>query len=97
MKNYKLRGTLEPLENKSRRFYFEDPKMSASEKKRLANQVLANDRVEKTRQELLEFLENWDYEKYPKITQANLIKVSGRDRKTIQNHYRMVRNRFENK
>jgi hypothetical protein len=97
MKNYKLRETLEPLENKSRRFYFENPKMSASEKKRLANQVLANDRVEKTRQELLEFLENWDYEKYPKITQANLKKVSGRNKKTIETHYREVRNRFENR
>lgn len=97
MKNYELRGTLEPLENKSRRFYFEDPKMSASEKKRLANKVLANDRVEKTRQELLEFLENWDYEKYPKITQANLRLVSGKDKKTIETHYREVRNRFENR
>ncbi|UTX46812.1 hypothetical protein [Chryseobacterium sp. MA9] len=94
---YKLRGVLEPLENRTRRFYFEDPTMPAPEKKKLVNQILAKDKVEKTRQELLRYLENWDFEKYPKITQANLIKVSGRDRKTIQNHYRVVRNRFENK
>ncbi|MDR4952604.1 hypothetical protein REB14_10495 [Chryseobacterium sp. ES2] len=74
MKNYKLRGTIEPVENKSRRFYFEDPKMSASEKKRLANEVLANERIEKIRQELLKYLENWNYETYPKITQASLRK-----------------------
>ncbi|MFP3597940.1 hypothetical protein [Chryseobacterium sp. SIMBA_029] len=97
MKSYKLRGMLEPLENRTRRFYFEDPKMPTPEKKKLVNQVLANDRVENTRQELLEYLENWDYEKYPKITQVNLQKVSGRNKKTIENHYREVRNRFENK
>lgn len=94
---YKLRGVLEPWENRTRRFYFEDPKMPAPEKKKLVNQILAKDKIEKTRQELLKYLENWDFEKYPKITQANLIKVSGRDRKTIQNHYREVRNRFGNK
>lgn len=94
---YKLRGVLEPLENRTKRFYFKDPKMPAPEKKKLGNRVLANDRAENTRQELLGYLENWDYEKYPKITQVNLQKVSGRNRKTIENHYREVRNRFENK
>ncbi|NML70621.1 hypothetical protein HHL23_12505 [Chryseobacterium sp. RP-3-3] len=94
---YKLRGVLEPLENETKRFYFKDPKMPASEKKTLGNRILANDRAEKTRKELLGYLENWDYEKYPKITQVNLQKVSGRNRKTIENHYREVRNRFENK
>lgn len=74
MKNYKLRGTIELVENKSKRFYFENPKMPASEKKRLANGVLANDRIEKIRQELLKYLENWNYETYPKITQASLRK-----------------------
>ncbi|PTT22849.1 hypothetical protein DBR28_19415 [Chryseobacterium sp. HMWF028] len=81
MKSYKLIGMLEPLENRTRRFYFDDPKMPAPEKKKLVNRILANDRVEKTRQELLEYLENWDYEKHPKITQANLRLVSGKNKK----------------
>lgn len=66
-----------------------------SEKLKINGKILGNERSEKTFNELLNFVLNWDYEKHPKITQKKLKELTGKNKKTIEKYYRSVLNTVE--
>lgn len=74
--------------NEFRRFiYNPDYDLSDTEKRIQNMKILNKDRVDKTKSEISFFIENWDYIKLGKISQAKLIKVSKKNKKTIEKYY----------
>jgi len=91
-KIYNLRGKIEPRNNADRRIVYGDEIITFSQKLKINGKVLGEDRSKKTFNELLNFVLNWNHEKYPKITQKLLIEVSGKNKKTVEKYYRSVLN-----
>lgn len=56
--------------------------------KRVQNmKILNKDRTDKTKMEIAFFIDNWNYKEFGKITQSKLIKVSKKNKKTIEKYY----------
>jgi hypothetical protein len=92
IKIYNLRGSVKPRNNAKRRIVYEDKIKTIDEKRKINGRVLGNERSENTFNSLLDCVSNWDYEKYPKITQKTLRIVSGRCKNTVEKYYRSVLN-----
>lgn len=91
-KVYNLRGKIEPNNKAKKRIIYSDNIKTLSEKLKINGKILGNERSEKTFNELLNFVLNWDYEKHPKITQKKLKELTGKNKKTIEKYYRSILN-----
>ncbi|KFF24447.1 hypothetical protein [Chryseobacterium vrystaatense] len=91
-KIYNLRGSVKPRNNAKRRIVYEDKIKTIDEKRKINGRVLGNERSENTFNSLVDCVSNWDYTKYPKITQKTLRIVSGRCKNTVEKYYRCVLN-----
>lgn len=79
---------IELYPNTSRRFiYNPDYDLSDGDKRVLNIKAINNDRVDKTKQDINNFIDNWKYDEFGKITQAKLIMVSCKNKKTIEKYY----------
>lgn len=79
-----------PMFNEERRFIFNpDFNLSKEEKHKIMNPILGLRRQKKSISEIKNCLDNWNIEKYGKITQVSLSKAIGKDIKTIQRYYRL--------
>ncbi|OPC71161.1 hypothetical protein [Elizabethkingia miricola] len=88
----KKRMDKQPLLNASRRFIYDETRELTVTQKRSLNCIKMNkDRADKTKQELLEVMRNWDIIKYGKMTAQKIKEVTGRNKKTIDNYYSYFR------
>ncbi|HCD9236638.1 TPA: hypothetical protein NEG48_003677 [Elizabethkingia anophelis] len=91
-KVYKKRMDKQPILNASRRFIYDETRELTVTQKRSLNCIKMNkDRADKTKQELLEVMRNWDIIKYGKMTAQKIKEVTGRNKKTIDNYYSYLR------
>lgn len=95
-KIYNLRGKIEPINNAKRRIIYGEEIKTLAQKLKINGKVLGEARSIKVFNELVDFVLNWNYEKYPKITQKLLIGVSGKNKKTVEKYYRSVLNKIKN-
>ena len=66
---------IEPIFNSPRRVIFNPKcKLSKSEKMKIVNKHLGELRIQKTKSEIKECLDNWNYDKLGRVTQKNLLK-----------------------
>ncbi|WP_372482914.1 BT4734/BF3469 family protein [Elizabethkingia anophelis] len=87
-KVYKKRMDKQPILNASRRFIYDETRELTVTQKRSLNCIKMNkDRADKTKQELLEVMKNWDMIKYGKMTIDKIKKVTGKNKKTVQKYY----------
>ncbi|AKH96425.1 BT4734/BF3469 family protein [Elizabethkingia anophelis] len=87
-KVYKKRMDKQPILNASRRFIYDETRELTVPQKRSLNCIKMNkDRADKTKQELLEVMKNWDMIKYGKMTIDKIKKVTGKNKKTVQKYY----------
>ncbi|MCT3728204.1 hypothetical protein HZQ82_14080 [Elizabethkingia anophelis] len=87
-KVYKKRMDKQPILNTSRRFIYDETRELTVTQKRSLNCIKMNkDRADKTKQELLEVMKNWDMIKYGKMTIDKIKKVTGKNKKTVQKYY----------
>lgn len=91
-KIYNSRGKIEPRNNAKRRIIYGEEIKTLSQKLKINGKVLGEDRSEKAFNELVDFVLNWNFEKYPKVTQKSLIEVSGKNKKTVEKYYRSILN-----
>lgn len=79
---------IELYPNEFRRFvYNPDYDLSSTEKRVQNMKILNKDRADKTKMEIAFFIDNWNYKEFGKITQSKLIKVSKKNKKTIEKYY----------
>lgn len=87
-----------PKGNKKKRIYkrryeLKDPQ--ETKRKRSEFIVASNkERSKKTFEELLSFVDNWNFYSLGKITQVKLIELSGKNRKTIHRHYPKIKEKI---
>ncbi|MDV3949332.1 hypothetical protein CMT75_12495 [Elizabethkingia anophelis] len=87
-KVYKKRNDIKPVLNTSRRFIYDSSKNLTTTEKRQLNAIqMGKDKVDKTKQELLDVMKNWNIEKCGKMTIDNIKKVTGKNKKTVQKYY----------
>jgi hypothetical protein len=99
-KIYQNLNDVEPIPNAERRFLYDNSKnLTPTDKRRLSIKQIHQDRKNKTTSELLEVMQNWDYNLNGKITIKKLCEATGKNKKTIQTYYRglkteIIVNRF---
>tara|TARA_R100001369_G_scaffold10176_1_gene23158 strand:+ start:5250 stop:6509 length:1260 start_codon:yes stop_codon:yes gene_type:complete len=83
----------EPIYNKPRRIIF-NPKCKLSKKEKMAicNKHLGLLRIQKTKSEIKECLDKWNFYKMGKVTQKKLAQVTGKNIKTIERYYKDFKN-----
>jgi hypothetical protein len=85
----KKEGTLEIYYNKERRILFNPSiKMPHAEKMKIVNKELAEIKNNKTRIQIYEIIEDWDFGGEGKITQDKVSKVTGLSLSTIKRHWK---------
>jgi hypothetical protein len=83
----------QPNLNKERRILFNPKiKLTKKEKMSIVNPLIGKKRREKTYEELKEFVKNWNYKEYGKITIDKLTEVSKKNKKTVAKNYKQLRN-----
>lgn len=92
-KVYKKRMDIQPISNATRRFIYAR-NITVTEIRKLNAVQIGKDKVVKTKRELLEVMENWNIEKYGKMTYKNVAKVSGKNKKTVQKYYTELKNQI---
>lgn len=81
--------SLEPIYNKPRRIIFNPNLNITNEKKRkITNKYLGQLRVKRTKFEIKECLENWDFDNLGKVTQKKLALETRKNIKTIEKYYK---------
>lgn len=87
-KVYNKRKDIQPKLNASRRFIYDSSKNLTTTEKRQLNAIqMGKDKVDKTKQELLTVMKNWDIKQYGKMTIDKIKKVTGKNKKTVQKYY----------
>lgn len=82
-------GTLEIYSNKERRILFNPSiKMTHAEKMKIVNKELAEIKNNKTRTQIYEIVEDWDFDVQGKITQNKVSMISGLSLSTIKRHWK---------
>ncbi|WP_298895744.1 BT4734/BF3469 family protein [uncultured Psychroserpens sp.] len=80
-----------PMLNTPRRIVFNpESNLTRKEKIEITNKYLGKLRSQKTLKELEGFVNKWDYEENGKVSQRKLAKVSGKNIKTIERHYKEI-------
>jgi hypothetical protein len=83
---------LQPNLNKERRILFNPKiKLTHKEKMTIMNPLTGKIKRGKTYQQLKEFVKNWNYEDYGKITIKKLTEVSKRSKNTVAEYYKQLR------
>lgn len=88
--NYLKEGTLEPIYfNKKRKIIFDSKcRLSGDDKRSIVISELAKMKSENSRQKLYEIIEDWDFKKYGKITQAQVYKNFSISSKTVEKYWK---------
>lgn len=86
---------IELYPNTFRRFIYNPYYDLSSKEKRIENiKVLNKSRVSKTKEELENIIENWNFKCDGKITQSKLTKASNKNKKTIEKYYPCFKERI---
>lgn len=92
-KIYNLRGKVEPRNNMERRYIFNpNLELTRKRKQQIIGHRNAQERIKKTIKEIAFCMKNWDYNKNGKMTYKNVTLITGKNRKTIDKHYRAAKN-----
>jgi hypothetical protein len=95
---YIQRNSLKPILNATRRFLYDPEKrLTTSEKSRYNAKRMAQDKVNKTKEQIKEVLLNWDYDQLGKITNKKVASQSGLNIKTVNKYCKSIKNDIKTK
>jgi len=81
--------------NTFRRFIYNPDYNLTPTEKRVENMKVMNEcRVENTKKEIENYIDNWDFSALGKITQLKLISISSKNKKTIEKYYPIFKNKI---
>jgi hypothetical protein len=82
--------------NEFRRFiYNPDYELTTTQRRQENMKAIGKDKVDKTKSELLYFINNWDFTKLGKITQLKLTTISCKNKKTIEKYYPLYKEKIK--
>ncbi|WP_029035850.1 hypothetical protein [Salinimicrobium xinjiangense] len=87
---------LEPKANYPRRFFFdESEELTSKEKRQLMMSKINKERVEKSKREIKEAIDRWNFEECGVINQKKLAEQSGKSYNTVQKYYSEFKDRIQ--
>ncbi|MDR6546693.1 hypothetical protein J2810_002753 [Chryseobacterium rhizosphaerae] len=91
-KIYQNLDGVEPILNAERRFLYDKSKrLTPTDKRKLNIKQVHQDRTNKTKAELLEAMQKWDYDSYGKITIEKLYLFTGKSKNTVDKYYKELK------
>ena len=83
---YKNNGTLKPFYSK-RKIFFKDNSLCKTDKFKICNVVLSENKTTESQNKLYNIIEQWDFDTLGKISQAKIVKNNTISKKTVEKYY----------